>query len=79
VAVTLGDGGLDDLDSDGSDFFADAVAGNDGDAGVGTAFAEWDAGHGDEDSRKAVTSGEWREKPVDSQQPLACSRPCGEQ
>ena len=37
--------GLDCFDGYRRDFFADAVAGDDGDAGVGTAVAEGDVGH----------------------------------
>jgi len=45
-AIAFGYGGFDDLDGDGSDFLADAVAGDDGDAGFGSAVAEWqDIGH----------------------------------
>lgn len=46
AAVMFRGGGLDGSNADGSDFFADAVAGNDGDAGVGTAGAERGGGHG---------------------------------
>jgi len=45
VAAMFG-GGLDGGDRDGSDFLADAVTGNDGDAGVGTAIAQRSVGHG---------------------------------
>jgi len=38
-------GSLDGFDGDGRDFLADAVAGDHGDAGVGTAVAEGDVGH----------------------------------
>ena len=44
-AIVFGRGGLNGFDGDGRDFLADAVAGNDGDAGVGTAVAEGDVGH----------------------------------
>ena len=44
-AVALGGGGLDDFDGYGGDFLADAVAGDDGDAGFGTAVAKGDVGH----------------------------------
>ena len=44
-AIALGGGGADDVDGYGGDFLADAVAGNDGDARVGTAVAEGDVGH----------------------------------
>jgi hypothetical protein len=44
-AVALGGDGFDALDSDGRDFCADAVAGDDGDARVGSAVAVWDVGH----------------------------------
>ena len=44
-AIVLGRGGLNGFDGDGRDFFADAVAGDYGDAGVGTAVAEGDVGH----------------------------------
>ncbi len=44
-AVALGGGGFDALDGDGRDFLADAVAGDDGDARVGSAVAMWDVGH----------------------------------
>src|SRR5208337_2460324 len=45
-AVAPGGGGADDLDGHGGHFPADAVAGNNGDAGFGTAVAERDVGHG---------------------------------
>ena len=45
VAATLGDRGFDDGDGDGSDFFADAITGNDGDAGVGAARPKRGVGH----------------------------------
>src|SRR5208283_3907814 len=45
-AVAFGGGGADDLDGDGGHFPADAVGGNDGDAGIGAAIAERDVGHG---------------------------------
>jgi hypothetical protein len=44
-ALVLGCRGLDGFDGDRRDFFADAVAGDYGDAGVGTAVAEGDVGH----------------------------------
>lgn len=44
-AVVFGSGDFDGFDRDGSDFFADAVTGNDGDAGAGTAGTEGDVGH----------------------------------
>ncbi len=44
-AIVLGRGGLNGFDSDGRDFFADAVAGDYGDARVGTAAAEGDVRH----------------------------------
>jgi len=44
-AIVFGRSGLDGFDGDGSDFLADAVAGDDGDAGAGTAVAEGDVGH----------------------------------
>ena len=44
-AIAFGGGGFDELDGDGSDFFADAVAGDDGDAGFGTAGTERGVGH----------------------------------
>jgi hypothetical protein len=44
-AIVFRGGGLDGFDGDGSDFFADAVAGDDGDASVGTAVAERKIGH----------------------------------
>jgi len=42
--IVFGGGGLDGFDGDRSDFLADAVAGDDGDAGVWTAVAEGDVG-----------------------------------
>ncbi len=45
-AVALGGGGADDLDGYRGHFPADAVAGDDGDAGFGAAVAEGDVGHG---------------------------------
>jgi len=44
-AIMFGGGGLDGFDGDRRDFFANAVAGDDGDARVGTAVAEGDVGH----------------------------------
>jgi len=44
-ATVLRGGSLDGFDGDGSDFLADAVAGDDGDARVGTTVAEGDVGH----------------------------------
>ena len=44
-AIAFGGGGLDELNGDGSDFFADAVTRDDGDAGFGAAVAMWDVGH----------------------------------
>ena len=44
-AMMFGSGGLDAFYGDGRDFLADSVAGDDGDAGVGTAVAERDVGH----------------------------------
>jgi len=41
----LRSGGLNRFDGDGLDFLADAVTGDDGDASVGSAVAEWDVGH----------------------------------
>ena len=46
VAVALGGGGFDDVDGDGGDFLAYAVAGNDRDARVGAAFAKRNVRHG---------------------------------
>jgi len=64
--MALGGGGFDDFDGDGSDLFADAIAGNDGDARIGTAVAEWDVGHGMEPPGKiqrnyvSTVFGGWR-------------------
>ena len=44
-AIVFGRGGLDGFDGDGSNFFADAVAGDYGDACAGTAAAEGKIGH----------------------------------
>ncbi len=44
-ALVLGCRGLDGFDGDRRDFFADSVAGDYGDAGVGTTVAEGDVGH----------------------------------
>ena len=38
-------GGLDGFDGDRSDFLTDTVAGNDGNAGIGTAVAQGEIGH----------------------------------
>ena len=46
VAAMFGGGGLDGGDGDRSNFLADAVTGDDGDAGVGTAIAQRSVGHG---------------------------------
>ena len=45
VAAMFGSGGFDGRDRDGSDFFADAVTGDNGDAGVGTTIAQRSVGH----------------------------------
>jgi len=44
-AIVSRGGGLDSFDSYGSDFLADAIAGDYGDARVGTAVANGDVGH----------------------------------
>jgi hypothetical protein len=46
-AIAFGGGGLDDLNGDGSDFLADAVAGDDRDARFWTTIAERNVGHED--------------------------------
>ena len=45
VAAMFGSSGFDGGDRDGSNFFADAVTGDDGDAGVGTTIAQRGVGH----------------------------------
>ena len=63
-ATAFRGGGLEGGDTHGSDFFADAVAGDDGDAGVGTAGTERSGGHGrvgnTGDKQWRVASGELR-------------------
>src|SRR5271167_1900384 len=44
-AVAFAGGGAYHLDGFGGDLLADAVAGNNRDAGLGTAISEWDVGH----------------------------------
>jgi len=57
VAAMPGDCGFDGGDGDGSDFFADAVTGNDGDAGAGTARPKRGVGHEGDSVERNVEGG----------------------
>jgi len=61
-AMVLCDGGFDGGDADGSDFLADTVAGDDGDAGVGTAGTERDGWHEGKVVEKGATVQEFSGK-----------------